>query len=45
MINFYKKIGTVWLSLLFCFYGAIGWGQDIKLKVVGNAEDGFNVNI
>ncbi|HUH26656.1 hypothetical protein [Gelidibacter sp.] len=45
MIKFYIKIGTVWLSLLFCLYGAIGWGQDIKLKVVGNAEDGFNVDI
>lgn len=31
--------------LLFCFFGTNGFSQNLNLKVVGDVENGFNVNI
>lgn len=45
MIAFYKKFEIRMLTLVFCFIGTFGWSQDINLKVVGNAQEGFNVEI
>ncbi|MBJ7880182.1 hypothetical protein [Gelidibacter salicanalis] len=45
MIAFYIKIRTLWLLLVFCFIGTIGWSQDLNLKVIGNAQEGFMVDI
>lgn len=43
MTELYKKLRI--LFLLFCFITTSGWSQNIKLKVVGNAQEGFNVAI
>ncbi|HUH28040.1 hypothetical protein [Gelidibacter sp.] len=39
------KWRSVGLTSLFCFFGTIGWCQNINLKVVGNSQEGFNVEI
>jgi hypothetical protein len=41
----YKRLRIVLLIQLFCFTGIIGWSQTINLKVVGNSEQGFSVDI
>jgi len=45
LTELYRKIRIVLLIQLFCFVGTFGWSQNINLKVVGNAEQGFNVAI
>lgn len=45
MTELYKKNRIVLLVQLFCFIGIIGWSQNINLKVVGNKDHGYNVNI
>ncbi|GAA4940769.1 hypothetical protein GCM10023314_12000 [Algibacter agarivorans] len=45
MTGLYKKIRIVLLVQFFCFISTIGWSQNINLKVVGNAEQGFTVDI
>ncbi|MGC1632452.1 MAG: hypothetical protein WA749_10110, partial [Gelidibacter sp.] len=43
MTQLYDKMRT--LFLLFCFATTIGWSQNINLKVVGNAKEGYYVTI
>lgn len=45
MNRLYKRLRIVLLLQLFCFTGIIGWSQNINLKVVGNSEQGFSVDI
>ncbi|WP_339916955.1 hypothetical protein [Yeosuana marina] len=45
MTELYKKIRTILLIQLFYFIGTIGWSQNVNLKVVGNTESGFYVDI
>lgn len=45
MNRLYKRLRIVLLIQLFCFTGIIGWSQTINLKVVGNSEQGFSVDI
>ena len=45
MILFFKKIRISLLITLFCLVRTMGWSQEINLKVVGNTQDGFNVEI
>ncbi len=45
MTGLHKKNRIILLVQLFCFIGTIGWSQNINLKVVGNMEEGFIVDI
>src|SRR5690606_4736120 len=45
MTELYKNIRILFLFQLFCFVGTVGWSQNVNLKVVGNAKEGFNVEI
>ncbi|WP_206285885.1 hypothetical protein [Yeosuana marina] len=45
MTELNKKIRTILLIQLFCFIGISGWSQNINLKVVGTAEEGFYLDI
>ncbi|WNH11156.1 hypothetical protein [Thalassobellus suaedae] len=45
MTELYIKIRNILLILVFCFIGISGWSQSINFKVVGNTEEGFNVDI
>ena len=40
-----KKFGTQLLTILFCIIAAIASSQNLQLKVAGDAERGYNVNI
>ena len=40
-----KRIISILLIQLFCLFGIAGMGQDINLKVAGDAENGFHVDI
>lgn len=43
--DLYKEVKNIILIHFFCLIGLAGWSQDINLKVVGNIESGFNVDI
>ena len=45
MNNSLKNFRIIHLTLLFCFVGTVGWGQNVNLKVVGDSEEGFAVDI
>ena len=45
MTGLYKKFRILLLIQFFCFIGTIGWGQNMNLKVVGNIDEGFSVDI
>ncbi len=45
MAKLYRQNKIRLLIPAFFFIGIIGWGQSINLKVVGNKEQGFNVDI
>ena len=45
MTDSYYKFTTVFLRFLFCLFGFGIWGQNINMKIVGDAEKGFNVDI
>lgn len=40
-----KEYNKTLLMFLFCFIGTISWSQNINLKVIGDSEKGFNVDI
>jgi len=40
-----KEYNKVLLMLLFCFIGTISRGQNINLKVAGDSENGFSIDI
>ena len=45
MTKLFKYNRIMILIQVFLFIGTFGWSQNMNLKVVGNAEQGFNVNI
>ena len=45
MLEINKKVRLLILVQLFCFLTAMGWSQNVNLKVVGNSQEGFNVAI
>ncbi len=45
MIGSYNKIRIILLAQMFCCIGTIAWSQNINLKVVGNIEQGYSVDI
>ncbi|MBU0529519.1 hypothetical protein KKF86_07175, partial [bacterium] len=45
MTDLYNKIRTILLAIIICIIGTVGWSQELNLKVVGNIEQGFNVDI
>jgi len=45
MIELYNKLKIIFIIQILCFAGTIGWSQNLSLKVAGNNEKGFNVDI
>jgi hypothetical protein len=45
MTDLNKKFGTQFFILLFFSIATMGWSQNLQLKVVGDTEKGYNVNI
>ncbi len=45
MTESYKKWRILLVVQAFCFITTMGWSQNINLKVVGTAQEGFNVAI
>ncbi len=45
MTALHKKFITILLGQLFCLFGTAVWGQNINLKVAGDVEKGFSVDI
>lgn len=45
MIEPYNKFKIIFIIQILCFTGNIGWSQNLNLKVAGNNEQGFNVDI
>jgi hypothetical protein len=45
MIELNSKFKIVVIFLIFCFAGTIGYSQNLGLKVAGNSEEGFGVEI
>ena len=45
IMKLYKKFRLIFLIQLVCFTASFGWSQTIKLKVTGNTEVGFTVDI
>ncbi len=45
MSNLIKEYRIILLTQLFCFIGIIGWSQNLNLKVAGDIENGFKVDI
>jgi hypothetical protein len=45
MIELYNKFKIILIIQILCFAGTIGWSQNLSLKVAGNDEQGFNVDI
>ncbi len=41
----YNKLKIILIIQLLCFGGTIGWSQNLSLKVAGNNELGFSVDI
>jgi len=45
MMKLYNKFKIVLIIQILCFAGSIGWSQNLSLKVAGNNEQGFSVDI
>ena len=45
MTELSNKLKIIFFIQILCFTGTIGWSQNLSLKVEGNNEQGFNVDI
>jgi len=45
MTELYNKFKIMFIVQILCFAGTIGWSQNLSLKVAGDNEQGFSVDI